>query len=43
MTPVETIPGTWEREIKEINGGSEFNYVVLCKNFCKCHNVPPVQ
>jgi hypothetical protein len=42
MRPVETIPGVGgEREIKEKDGEGEFNYD-NCKNFCKCHNVPPV-
>jgi hypothetical protein len=35
MRPVETIPGTGVRGIKENDGGGELN-------FCKCHNVPPV-
>jgi hypothetical protein len=29
-----------EKGIKEDDGGGEFNYD-YCKNFCKCHNVPP--
>jgi hypothetical protein len=29
-------------EIKENDGGGEFR-VIYCKNFCKCHNVPPEQ
>jgi hypothetical protein len=29
MTPVETILGMEEGEIKENNGGSEFNYDIL--------------
>jgi hypothetical protein len=30
-------------KIKENDGGSEFNYDKLCKNFYKYHNVPPAQ
>jgi hypothetical protein len=29
--PVETVTGMWGGEIKENDGGGEFN----CKNFCK--------
>jgi hypothetical protein len=29
--------------IKENGGGGEFNYNKYCKNFGKCHSVPPVQ
>jgi hypothetical protein len=36
MRPVESIPRMGAREIKENDGGSEFN-------FCKCHNGSPVQ
>jgi hypothetical protein len=44
MKPVETIPamGVGGRGIKE-NGGrgnSNMIYLIYCKNFCKCHNVP---
>jgi hypothetical protein len=39
MRPVPEVGG---REIKENDGEGEFNYD-KCKNFCKCHNVPPVQ
>jgi hypothetical protein len=42
MSPVETIPGREVGGIKENDRGSEFNNI-YCKNFCKCHNVPPVQ
>jgi hypothetical protein len=40
MRTVETIPGMGG--IKENDGGGEFNtiYVIYCKNFCNCHNVP---
>jgi hypothetical protein len=34
--PVEGIPGLGDREIKDNDGGGEFN-------FCNCHNVPPLQ
>jgi hypothetical protein len=42
MRPVETIPGMGEGEIKENDGGCEFNYdiVDILKNFCKYQNVP---
>jgi uncharacterized protein (DUF433 family) len=45
MIPVETIPEMRQEGIKENDGGSEFNmiYLIYCKNFCKCHNVPPAQ
>jgi hypothetical protein len=39
---VETIPGIG-RGMKG-NGGevnSSMIYLIYCKNFCKCHNVPP--
>jgi hypothetical protein len=42
---LEIIPklGLWE--IKESNGGvnSTMMYLIYCKNFGKCHNVPPAQ
>jgi hypothetical protein len=48
MRPVETIPGMQEwREggnKEEWCGGgvnSTMIYLIYCKNFCKCHNVPP--
>jgi hypothetical protein len=37
MRPVETIPGMGEKGLKENDGG-----VIYCKNFGKCHSVPPV-
>jgi hypothetical protein len=40
MRPVET--GEWGRGIKENDGGMNSN-MIYCKNFCKCHNVLPVQ
>jgi hypothetical protein len=43
MIPAESIPGMGV-EIKE-NGGvgdSSMLYLIYCKNFCKCHNVPPL-
>jgi hypothetical protein len=46
MRPVETVPGMGEGGIKEDDGDGEFNYDILekkKKNFCKCHNIPPVQ
>jgi hypothetical protein len=40
MIHVENIPGMQGGGIKE---SSEFSmiYLIYCKNFCKCHNVPP--
>jgi hypothetical protein len=45
MTPVETAPGMGGGEIQENDGGVNSNmiYLIYCKNFCKCHNVPPAQ
>jgi hypothetical protein len=41
MVPVETSRNGW-RGMKENAGGGEFSMIYLiCKNFCKCHNVPP--
>jgi hypothetical protein len=38
---VETIPGMGVEEIKKNGGGSESKiYLIFCKNFSKCHNVP---
>jgi hypothetical protein len=31
-----------EKRIKENNAGVNLT-MIYCKNFCKCHNVPPVQ
>jgi hypothetical protein len=41
---IETIPGMWGGENKEewwkgVN--SSIMCSIYCKNFCKCHNVPP--
>jgi hypothetical protein len=43
MRPVETIPGMGRERIKENGGGvnSSMMYLTYCKNFCKCHNIPP--
>jgi hypothetical protein len=42
MRPVEIIPGMGrgglKRMMEEVNSS-----IIYCKNFCKCHNVPPVQ
>jgi hypothetical protein len=42
MIPVETIQGMGEGGKKENGGGmnSSMIYLIYCKNFCKCHNVP---
>jgi hypothetical protein len=42
MGPAETIPGIEGMGIKENDGGVN-STMIHCKNFCKCHNVPPVQ
>jgi hypothetical protein len=41
MRHVETIPGMGTGMIKN-SMYHEFD-MIHCKNFCKCHNVPPVQ
>jgi hypothetical protein len=41
MRPVEIIPGM-RRDKKENDGGVN-STMKYCKNFCKCHNEPPVQ
>jgi hypothetical protein len=43
MRPVETIPGMGEQRGVKKNGGGVNSTMINCKNFCKCHNVPPVQ
>jgi hypothetical protein len=42
MRPVETVPGMGGQGIKENDGGvnSSTIYLIYCKNFYKCHNVP---
>jgi hypothetical protein len=32
-----------EGRLKENDGGvhSSTKYLIYCKNFCKCHNIPP--
>jgi hypothetical protein len=42
MRPVETIPGMQGGGIKGNDGGVN-STVIYFKNFCKCHNEPPVQ
>jgi hypothetical protein len=42
MRPFGTISGMGERGIKENDRvNSSVIYLIYCKNFCKCHNVPP--
>jgi hypothetical protein len=43
MIPIETIPGMGEGGIKETSGRVNSSMIHLrhCKNFCKCHNIPP--
>jgi hypothetical protein len=40
---VETVPGIGGGEIMQSSGGvsSHMLNLIHCKNFCKCHNVPP--
>jgi hypothetical protein len=42
MIPVVTIPGIEGRRIKERLDGvnSSMIYLIHCKNFSKCHNIP---
>jgi hypothetical protein len=41
--PTETIPGMGGEGNKGEYGGANSNmiYLIYCKNFCKCHNLPP--
>jgi hypothetical protein len=42
MRPVETVPGRGKRGRGTIEGDSSILiYLIHCKNFCKCHNIPP--
>jgi hypothetical protein len=43
MRPVETVPGMGEEGQRRMMEGvnSSVIYSIHCKNFCKCHNVPP--
>jgi hypothetical protein len=41
MRLVETISGMWSGGIKEKDGGGN-STMTHCKDFYKCHNVPPV-
>jgi hypothetical protein len=43
MIPVETVPGMGGGRIKESGRevSSSMIYLIHCKSFCKCHNVPP--
>jgi hypothetical protein len=40
IRPIETIPGIGGRRINENLEGMN-STMIQCKNFCKCHNVPP--
>jgi hypothetical protein len=40
---VETIPGMGGEGIKKNEGERVNSTSIYCKNFCKCHNVSPVQ
>jgi hypothetical protein len=46
MRIVETIPGMgggggWRRMMEGMN--SSMIYLIYCKNFCKCYNIPAAQ
>jgi hypothetical protein len=41
MRPVETVPGIEGGGRRMMEGVN--STVIYCKNFYKCHNVPPVQ
>jgi hypothetical protein len=40
MRLAKTVTGMGEEGIKENDGGVN-STMIYCKNFCKCHNVPP--
>jgi hypothetical protein len=42
MRPADTTLRMAGGGIKETDGGGNSN-MIQCKNFCKCHNVSPVQ
>jgi hypothetical protein len=42
MRYVKTIPGMGEGDIRRMMEGVN-STLVYGKNFCKCHNVPPIQ
>jgi hypothetical protein len=42
MRPVETIPRMERKKDKKENDGEGESPMIYCKNFGKCHNVPPV-
>jgi hypothetical protein len=38
---VETVLGMGVGGTKNLGGGAfKYKYLIYCKNFCKCHNVP---
>jgi hypothetical protein len=41
MIPVETTLGMGGGQIQEDRVNSSIIYLIHCKNFYKCHNVPP--
>jgi hypothetical protein len=43
MIYVETVPGMGEEEMRRMVEGmnSSTKYLIYCRNFCKCHSVPP--
>jgi hypothetical protein len=42
MRPVAIIPGLWVGMIKE-NDGEVNSTMIYGKNFCRCHDVLPIQ
>jgi hypothetical protein len=42
VRPVETIPSIGEGWLRRMMEGVS-STMKNCKNFCKCHNVPPIQ
>jgi hypothetical protein len=40
MIPVESILGMGEEQKEEGGVNSSIIYLIHCKDFCKCHNVP---
>jgi hypothetical protein len=40
LIPVQTIPGMGVGGYRKMMEGANSS-MIYCKNFCKCHNVPP--
>jgi hypothetical protein len=42
MISVKTVPGMGRMKKNSGEGmNSSTKYLIYCKNFCKCHNIPP--